>query len=83
MAGVNVKTVQARLGHSDPKLTLAVYAQATSEADRAAADVLGKRLMSTEDASSDPPRTAPYPVRASGSSAASTTSAMPNTRMLR
>ena len=40
MAGVDVKTVQARLGHSDPRLALAVYAQATTEADRAAADLL-------------------------------------------
>ena len=46
MAGVDVKTVQARLGHSDPRLTLAVYAQATTEADRAAADLLGDRFMS-------------------------------------
>lgn len=43
--GVDVKTVQARLGHSDPRLTLAVYAQATTEADRAAALVLGDRFM--------------------------------------
>ncbi|MGO9875851.1 MAG: tyrosine-type recombinase/integrase [Acidimicrobiia bacterium] len=45
MAGVDVKTVQARLGHSDPRLALAVYAQATTEADRAAADLLGDGLM--------------------------------------
>ena len=37
-AGVDVRTAQARLGHSDPRLTLAVYAQASSAADRAAAD---------------------------------------------
>jgi integrase len=43
--GIDVKTVQARLGHSDPRLTLAIYAQATTEADRAAADLLGARLM--------------------------------------
>ncbi|GMU80052.1 MAG: hypothetical protein AMXMBFR46_28400 [Acidimicrobiia bacterium] len=42
--GVDVKTAQARLGHSDPRLTLAVYAQATTEADRAAADVIGERF---------------------------------------
>jgi integrase len=45
MEGVDVKTAQARLGHSDPRLTLAVYAQATSEADRAAAERLGDRFM--------------------------------------
>lgn len=43
--GVDVKTAQARLGHADPRLTLAIYAQATTEADRAAADRLGARLM--------------------------------------
>jgi integrase len=43
--GVDIKTAQARLGHSDPRLTLAVYAQATSEADRDAADRVGGRLL--------------------------------------
>lgn len=43
--GVNLKTAQTRLGHSDPRLTLAVYAQATTEADRAAAERLADRLM--------------------------------------
>ena len=43
--GVDVKTAQVRLGHSDPRLTLAVYAQATTEADRAAADRLGDRFL--------------------------------------
>jgi integrase len=44
--GVDLKTAQTRLGHSDPRLTLAVYAQATSEADRAAANALGRRFFS-------------------------------------
>jgi hypothetical protein len=43
--GIDLKTAQTRLGHSDPRLTLAVYAQATSEADRAAADALGRRFL--------------------------------------
>lgn len=43
--GVNVKTAQARLGHSDPRLTLAIYAQATTEGDQSAAEKLGARLM--------------------------------------
>ncbi len=43
--GVDVKTAQARLGHSDPRLTSAIYAQATEEGDRSAADELGARLM--------------------------------------
>lgn len=44
-AGVDVKTAQARLGHSDPRLTLAIYAQVTSDGDRAAADLLGTLFM--------------------------------------
>ena len=35
------KTAQVRLGHSDPRMTLAIYASAPASADRAAADVLG------------------------------------------
>ena len=45
--GVDVKTAQTRLGHSDPRLTLAIYAQATREGDRLAADKLGTRLMTS------------------------------------
>ncbi len=44
LANVDMKTAGTRLGHSDPRLTLAVYAQATSEADRAAADTVGSRF---------------------------------------
>jgi integrase len=47
--GVDVKTAQARLGHSDPRLTLAIYAQATTEGDRSAAQKLGNRLMGRPD----------------------------------
>jgi integrase len=59
--GVDVKTAQARLGHSDPRLTLAVYAQATTEGDRSAAEKLGARLMASQqqsgaDGSAAPPR---------------------------
>jgi Phage integrase family len=32
--GVNIKTAQERLGHASPRTTLAVYAQATVQADR-------------------------------------------------
>jgi hypothetical protein len=42
---VDLKTAQTRLGHSDPRLTIAIYAQATSEADRAAADMVATTLM--------------------------------------
>jgi integrase len=41
LAGVDLKTAQARLGHSAPRLTLGVYARATTDADEAAAEALG------------------------------------------
>jgi hypothetical protein len=40
-AGIDVKTAQVRLGHANPQITLRVYAQATNEADRAAAKTVG------------------------------------------
>jgi len=40
-AGVDVRTAQHRLGHSDPRLTLGIYAQVVPEADREAAETLG------------------------------------------
>lgn len=43
--GIDLKTAQTRLGHSDPRLTLAVYAQAPTAADAAAAERLGTRFM--------------------------------------
>lgn len=43
--GVDVKTAQDRLGHSDSRLTLDLYAQVTTEADRAAAKVMGERFF--------------------------------------
>src|SRR5581483_9961982 len=45
LLGDHLKTAQTRLGHSDPRLTLAVYAQATTEADRDAAERLDKRFF--------------------------------------
>ena len=39
-ANVDLKTAQIRLGHADPALTIAVYAQATTAADRAAAALI-------------------------------------------
>lgn len=44
-AGVDVKTAQARMGHSAVRLTLELYAQAVPEEERKAADALGERLM--------------------------------------
>jgi integrase len=43
--GVDVKTAQVRLGHSDPRLTLGIYAQATSAGDKAAAELLGTQFL--------------------------------------
>jgi integrase len=40
--GVAVKTPQVRRGHSNPRLTLALYAQSTEAADKAAAGALGR-----------------------------------------
>ena len=42
---VDMKTAQLRLGHSDPRLTLALYAQAVEGADRRAAETLGERFF--------------------------------------
>jgi integrase len=43
-AGVDVRTAQTRMGHSSPSVTLAIYARATAEADRRAADAVGRVL---------------------------------------
>lgn len=42
--GVDVKTVQTRLGHANASVTLNIYAHADPRNDRAAADMLGKLL---------------------------------------
>jgi integrase len=49
VGGVDVKTVQTRLGHADPRLTLAVYAQAVHDADRVAAARLDERFFGHPD----------------------------------
>jgi integrase len=41
-AGVDVKTAQRRLGHANVTLTLQVYARATADADRRAAELMGE-----------------------------------------
>ena len=43
-AGIDIKTAQVRLGHSSPAVTLGIYARATEQADRLAADALSKYL---------------------------------------
>jgi integrase len=40
-AGIDVRTVAGRLGHSDPSVTLRVYSHALEERDRAAAAIMG------------------------------------------
>jgi len=42
-----VKTAQTRLGHADPRVTLAIYASAPA-VDRAAADVIGERFFGSD-----------------------------------
>jgi integrase len=55
-SGVDVKTAQVRLGHSSPTVTLGIYARATAEGDRAAAEAVGRYFVPEHTASS---RTAP------------------------
>ena len=43
-SGADVKTAQNRLGHSSSRMTLDIYARATGEADRVAADAVGLYL---------------------------------------
>jgi integrase len=47
-AGVDVRTVAGRLGHSDPSVTLRVYSHALEERDRAAAAIMGGILGPSE-----------------------------------
>jgi integrase len=46
LEGVDLKTAQTRLGHSDSRLTLNLYAQVVASADRDAAELLAARFMS-------------------------------------
>ena len=57
--GVDVKTAQRRLGHASPQVTLRVYAQATEQADRAAAEKIGTvfRPRSGTDVAHEPTAT--------------------------
>jgi len=53
VGGIDVKTAQVRLGHADPRMTLAIYASAPAPAsvDRSAADVIGERFFGPADGS--------------------------------
>lgn len=53
-SGADVKTAQARLGHSSARTTLDLYARATARADRVAADAVGEMMR--------PSRVAPVPL---------------------
>jgi integrase len=46
---VDLKTAQARFGHSDVRLTIGLYADALDERDRQAADLLGSLLHGPRD----------------------------------
>jgi integrase len=50
-AGVDVRTVAGRLGHSDPSVTLRVYSHAFEERERVAADVMGRVLAPKKSSS--------------------------------
>ena len=54
--GVDVKTAQERLGHSDPRLTIGLYAQVTKAGERDAADRLGDRFRPGQSAVVRPAR---------------------------
>jgi integrase len=43
--GIDVKTAQTRLGHADPRMTLAIYASAPASIEKAAADVIGESFF--------------------------------------
>jgi integrase len=45
LEGVDLKTAQSRLGHSDPRLTIGLYAQVVDQANRAASDLLGQHFL--------------------------------------
>ena len=47
--GIDVKTAQQRLGHSDVRMTIGLYAQVEQQSDRAAADQLGQLFMPNHD----------------------------------
>jgi hypothetical protein len=50
--GVDIKTAQTRLGHSE-QVMLRIYAQATERGDRNAADKVGERFKPRVDQSGD------------------------------
>ena len=51
--GVDVKTAQQRLGHSDVRMTLGLYARVMEQADRDASEALAARFLGSPALSSD------------------------------
>jgi integrase len=49
VGGVDVRTVQARLSHADPRTTLNLYTQVVTEADRRAAETVGQAFLGTRE----------------------------------
>jgi integrase len=56
VGGVDVKTAQVRLGHSDPRMTLSIYASAPITADRAAAETVDERFFGAAPKKARPSR---------------------------
>jgi integrase len=54
-AGVDVRTVAGRLGHSDPSVTLRVYSHAIEERDRSAAAIMGQIMQASSPTGSQNP----------------------------
>ena len=52
-AGVDVRTVAGRLGHRNAATTLNVYAHFLEQADRSAADVIGRVIAAEPDGAGD------------------------------
>jgi hypothetical protein len=48
--------LQTRLGHADPRTTLAVYASAPASIDRVAADIIGDRFFGPRSKKTQEPR---------------------------
>lgn len=54
--GVDVKTAQQRLGHSDVRMTLGLYARVMEQADRDASEALAARFLGPSATNSGSPR---------------------------
>jgi integrase len=50
LAGVDVKTIQERLGHSDPRLTINIYVKRTPQGDQMAASAVSAALHGAKPA---------------------------------